>query len=60
MLPRFRSLAEVLEFHENLVKSFGGRPGVRDLGLLESAVAMPQSGSEGTFFHSLMGTSGQP
>jgi death-on-curing protein len=51
MLPRFLTLAEVLEFHEDLVKSFGGNSGVRDLGLLESAVAMPQSGSAGVFFH---------
>lgn len=51
MLPRFLTLAEVLDFHEDLVRSFGGNPEVRDLGLLESALAMPQSGSGTTFFH---------
>lgn len=51
MLPNFLTLAEVLEFHEDLLASFGGRPGIRDLALLESAVAMPQSGSGKVFFH---------
>jgi death-on-curing protein len=51
MSPRFLSLAEVLEFHEDLIRSFGGKPGIRDLALLESAVAMPQSGSGKEHFH---------
>ncbi|MBF0503143.1 MAG: type II toxin-antitoxin system death-on-curing family toxin [Candidatus Riflebacteria bacterium] len=51
MLPNFLTLAEVLDFHEDLLQSFGGRPGIRDLALLESAVEMPQSGSDKVFFH---------
>jgi len=51
MWPRFVSLAEVLEFHKDLLRSFGGKPGIRDLALLESAVAMPQSGSGEEYFH---------
>lgn len=51
MSPKFLTLSEVLEFHEDLIRSFGGSRGVRDLTLLESAIAMPQSGSGGTFFH---------
>ncbi|HBL18863.1 MAG: hypothetical protein A2X36_12170 [Elusimicrobia bacterium GWA2_69_24] len=51
MSPRFLSLAEVLEFHEDLLRSFGGKPGIRDLALLESAVVMPQSGSGQEYFH---------
>jgi death-on-curing protein len=30
---------------------YGGSPGIRDQGLLESAVAMPQSGMGGEYFH---------
>lgn len=51
MPAKFLTLSKVLEFHEDLIRSFGGSPGVRDLALLESALAMPQSGSGGVFFH---------
>ena len=51
MPPEFLTLSEVLEFHEDLISEFGGSPGVRDLGLAESAVAMPQSGFGDEFFH---------
>ncbi|MCH2535495.1 MAG: type II toxin-antitoxin system death-on-curing family toxin [Bdellovibrionales bacterium] len=40
----YPSLAETLELHQNLIKRFGGEPGVRDLGLLESALMRPQTG----------------
>jgi death-on-curing protein len=51
MAPQFLSLVEVLEFHEDLLRSFGGKPGIRDSALLESAVAMPRSGSGKGYFH---------
>jgi death-on-curing protein len=51
MSPHFLTLDEVLEFHEDLIREFGGRPGIRDLGLAESAIAMPRSGAGGEFFH---------
>lgn len=38
------TLAEALELHEQLIKRFGGKAGVRDLGLLESALMRPQTG----------------
>jgi len=40
----YLSVAEALELHRMLIEQFGGRPGVRDLGLVESAVHRPQSG----------------
>lgn len=40
----FLTLDEVLEMHGVLLKCFGGPEGVRDLGLLESALYRPQSG----------------
>jgi len=38
------SLDEVLAIHQRLIEHFGGPPGVRDLGLLESALHRPQTG----------------
>jgi death-on-curing protein len=49
--PKFLTLTEVLEFHEDLIREFGGSPGIRDLGLVEAALAMPQSGAGEEFFH---------
>jgi death-on-curing protein len=40
----FLSRDEVLEIHSALLNRFGGPPGVRDLGLLESALYRPQTG----------------
>lgn len=41
----------MLEIQRDQVERYGGSPGVRDLGLLESALAMPRAGSGGTYFH---------
>jgi death-on-curing protein len=38
------TLDEVLAFHVRLIERFGGRGGVRDLGLLESVLFRPQTG----------------
>ena len=40
----FLSLDEVLAIHDRVIEAFGGADGVRDLGLLESALYRPQSG----------------
>ena len=40
----FPTLEEALYLHERLIERFGGAPGVRDKGLLESALARPRSG----------------
>lgn len=40
----FPSLEEALILHEKVVERFGGSKGVRDLGMLESALYRPQSG----------------
>ena len=39
---RFLTLIEVLELHRRVIKQSGGTSGIRDLGLLESAIAQPQ------------------
>jgi len=40
----FPTLEEALYLHDILIQRFGGRSGVRDPGLLESALARPRSG----------------
>ena len=49
--PDFFSLAEVLDFHIEQIELYGGNHGVRDMGLLESALAMPMSGIGDSYFH---------
>ena len=41
--PRFLSISEVIEIHENEIKVAGGLSGIRDRNSLESAVAAPQA-----------------
>jgi death on curing protein len=41
---RFLSLDEAIEIHERLIERFGGSAGIRDKGLLESALFRPQTG----------------
>ena len=62
----YLSLDVVLAIHEEMVDKFGGSHGIRDLGLIQSAVAKPQSSFGGedlyqsifdkaaALFHSLM------
>ena len=40
---RYVTLAEVVELHRQLLQATGGAPGIRDLGVLESAVAQPRA-----------------
>jgi death on curing protein len=40
---RYLGLAEVVELHRRLLQATGGAPGIRDLGLLESAIAQPKA-----------------
>ncbi len=40
----YLSVEEVLCLHEDVIERFGGSPGVRDMGLVESALARPRSG----------------
>lgn len=47
----FITVDDVLEFHELQITEFGGDPVVRDMGLLESAVAMPAATFGGKYLH---------
>lgn len=60
------TLDEVLAIHDDMVERYGGRFGIRDLGLIQSAIARPQASFGGqdlyptlidkaaAFFHSLI------
>jgi death-on-curing protein len=47
----FLTMAEVVEIHLDQVERYGGRGGIRDIGLLESAIAMPEASFNGELLH---------
>ncbi len=47
----FLSVDDVLEIHRRVIEEFGGDAGIRDRGLLESAVAMPRATFGGRELH---------
>jgi len=49
--PLFLTLDEVLGIHADQIRRYEGRPGLRDLSLLQSAIAMPETTFEGEFLH---------
>ena len=51
MNPTFLSIGEVLEIHRDQISRYGGDSGIRDLGLLQSALAMPAAGFGGRYLH---------
>jgi death-on-curing protein len=51
MDPQFLTLDEVLAIHRDQIKRYGGTLGVRDVELLESALAAPQSGFGDQYLH---------
>lgn len=51
MEPAFLTLEEVLAQHAEQLRRYGGTPGLRDEGLLRSALAQPESGFGGQWLH---------
>ncbi len=49
--PEFLDLEDVLLIHEEQLARYGGSAGVRDQGLLESAIGMPRATFGGQFVH---------
>lgn len=49
---KFLNKKTILAFHQDQVKLYGGKDGVRDEGLLESALAQPQASFGGEYVHS--------
>ena len=51
MEPLFLTLEEVLAIHENRIRKYGGSSGVRDLGLLQSALGNVEATFAGQFLN---------
>ena len=51
MSPIFLDLDMVLRIHRSLIDRYGGTEGLRDAGLLHSAIAMPQASFGGEPLH---------
>jgi death on curing protein len=49
--PFFLTLADVLGIHADQIMRYGGSTGLRDLGLLDSALAQPQATYSGQWLH---------
>lgn len=50
-MPKFISKQLVLALHQQLIDSFGGSAGLRDAGLLDSALARPKITFDGELLH---------
>lgn len=48
---KFLDKKAILAFHQDQIKSYGGSQGIRDEGLLESALAQPQASFGGEYVH---------
>ena len=48
---RYLTLGEVVELHQRILATSGGASGIRDLGLLESALAQPKATFAGADLH---------
>lgn len=51
LYPLFLRLEDVLELHKELIDRYGGSHGVRDQGLLESAIQQPEASFGGAYLH---------
>lgn len=51
MQPEFLEVEDVLQIHTDQMERYGGLLGLRDLGLLISAVSMPRAMYAGRFLH---------
>ena len=49
--PKFLTTRQVLRLHARQIATYGGSSGVRDIGLLESALAQPHQSFGGQYVH---------
>ena len=47
----FLTLDDIIESHLNQIDTYGGSHGIRDIGLLESAIAQPEASFGGEYLH---------
>ena len=50
-MPEFLTLDDLLESHAEQIAAYGGSDGIRDVGLLESALAQPAATYSGQYLH---------
>jgi death-on-curing protein len=50
-MTEYVTTADALFFHKLLIETYGGAPGIRDAGALESALHRPQTGYYATLVH---------
>lgn len=50
-MTKFFTVEQVIEIHDAFLEDHGGLPGIRDKGLLISAVEMPRATMFGEFLH---------
>ena len=51
MPPAFLTIDEIVAIHQDQIARYGGLAGVRDWGLLQSALGMPAAGFGGQYVH---------
>ena len=51
MEPHFLTIEEINSIHDSQIKLYGGREGVRDQEILESAINTPQAGTSSGYLH---------
>jgi death-on-curing protein len=49
--PAFLELGEILLIHQDQLERYGGSPGIRDIGILQSATSMPRAGIAERYLH---------
>jgi len=49
--PWFLDIEHSMRLHRSLIETYGGSEGIRDVGLLHSAIATPQASFGGEFLH---------
>lgn len=50
-VPRLLSIDDLLGLHQRQIERYGGRAGLRDLRLLQSASALPSASFDGSWLH---------
>jgi death-on-curing protein len=47
----FLTVDDIIESHQNQIDTYGGSYGIRDIGLLESAIGQPEASFGGEYLH---------
>ena len=47
----FLTVDDIIESHQNQIDTYGGSHGIRDIGLIESAIGQPEASFGGEYLH---------